>query len=70
MRYANGGVKYYAEELFDTMVGLGTNDHKLIRILVTRSEIDLDKIQDKYSQLYGRTLGSSIDVSTIYPVYI
>lgn len=31
---------YFAKQLYRSMKGLGTNDHQLIRVLVTRSEVD------------------------------
>lgn len=31
---------YYAEELYKAMKGLGTNDETLIRLLVSRSEVN------------------------------
>lgn len=69
MRYANDKYKYYAEELYKAMIGLGTDDVKLIRIIVSRSEIDLSNIKKAYKQLYNTTLESSVDVSIIFFLY-
>uniref|UniRef100_A0A1I7V668 Annexin n=1 Tax=Loa loa TaxID=7209 RepID=A0A1I7V668_LOALO len=51
---------YFAFELYQAMKGLGTKDKDLIRIIVSRSEIDLALIKQQYEQSYGRSLIDSI----------
>ncbi|KAL4002153.1 Annexin family protein [Acanthocheilonema viteae] len=51
---------YFAYELYQAMKGLGTNDKDLIRIIVSRSEIDLALIKQQYEQSYGQSLVDSI----------
>lgn len=42
--------------------GPGTREHVLNRVLVSRSEIDLQKIVVEYRAMYGRSLQDDIKV--------
>lgn len=55
--------EFYARLLNDALMGLGTNDLRLIRIIIARSEIDLDEIQKTYLKIYGHSLISDVKVS-------
>lgn len=46
------------------MKGLGTDDNTLIRIIVSRSEIDLETIKDEFEKLYEKTLKSMVENDT------
>ncbi|XP_073829571.1 annexin B10-like [Musca autumnalis] len=51
---------FFAHRLFDAISGAGTADTTLIRIIVSRSEIDLGNIKDEFERIYNRTLFSAI----------
>ncbi|XP_075049679.1 annexin A2-like [Mixophyes fleayi] len=55
---------YFADRLYNAMKGLGTQDKILIRILISRSEIDLLSIRVAYRRKYGKSLYSSIQSET------
>lgn len=50
------------EMLLGLFQGAGTKDRTLIRIMVSRSEVDLLDIRAEYKRMYGRSLYSDITV--------
>ena len=60
--------EYFATRVRDAVQGLGTKDHLLIRVLVSRSEIDMPQIKQYYKQLYGKDMVADIksDISGEY----
>ncbi|XP_051897613.1 annexin A5-like isoform X2 [Pristis pectinata] len=51
---------YFAEKLYNAMKGAGTDDNTLMRIMVSRSEIDLVDIKAAYKANYNESLHSTI----------
>lgn len=51
---------FFAKLLNKSMKGLGTNDRALIRLVVTRSEIDMVEIKSEYQALFGESLADAI----------
>ena len=47
---------YFARRLRDAVEGIGTNDSRLVRIIVSRCEVDMPLIKQEYRRLYGRDL--------------
>ncbi|XP_019338210.2 annexin A4 [Alligator mississippiensis] len=55
---------YFAERLYKSMKGLGTDDDTLIRVMVSRCEIDMLSIRNEFKSMYGKSLYSFIKGDT------
>lgn len=55
--------EFFASRLHKSMAGFGTNDQQLIRVVVTRCEVDLNDIKTAFARMYGKSLRSWIKVS-------
>ncbi|XP_076169080.1 annexin B11 isoform X4 [Ptiloglossa arizonensis] len=51
---------FFAEQLYKSMKGLGTDDDRLIRLVVTRCEVDMEEIKEMFSQMYNESLADFI----------
>ena len=60
--------EYFATRVNDAIKGWGTQDHLLIRVLITRDEIDMPQIKQYYKQLYGKDMVAAVksDISGDY----
>ncbi|KAJ1438652.1 OST-HTH/LOTUS domain [Sesbania bispinosa] len=56
--------KYFAKVLHKAMEGLGTDDTTLVRVIVTRTEIDMQYIKAEYSKKYRKTLNDAVHSET------
>ncbi|XP_030618663.1 annexin A6 isoform X2 [Delphinapterus leucas] len=56
--------EYFAERLFKAMKGLGTRDNTLIRIMVSRSELDILDVREIFRTKYEKSLYSMIKNDT------
>ena len=55
---------YFAQRIREAVKGLGTNDSKLVRVIVSRSEIDLGLIKRAYQTMYGRDMLNDVRSDT------
>jgi hypothetical protein len=55
---------YFAEGLYHSMKGAGTHDDQLIRMVVTRCEVDMEEIKHEFEKLYKKSLGKFIAEDT------
>jgi len=62
--------QYFAEKLYKSMKGAGTDDRTLIRVMVSRSEVDMMVIKEIFENTYEQSLESFIqdDCSGDYKV--
>ncbi|KAJ4851486.1 hypothetical protein Tsubulata_026236 [Turnera subulata] len=64
LQCAENPAKYFAKVLHKAMKGLGTNDTTLIRVIVTRTEIDMQYIKAEYLKKYKKTLNDAVHSET------
>lgn len=53
---------YFANRIHKAVAGMGTDDVTLIRIIISRSEIDLGTVKAEYERIYNKTLLSAVEV--------
>ncbi|OEL16009.1 Annexin D5 [Dichanthelium oligosanthes] len=64
LRCAESPARYFAKLLHKAMNGLGTSDSALIRVVVTRAEIDMQYIKAEYHKMYKGSLADAIHAET------
>lgn len=64
VRFSENRGQYFARCLHKSMAGLGTDDKSLIRLVVTRSEIDMLDIKEEFQSKYGKSLKAFIAADT------
>jgi hypothetical protein len=59
---------YFASEIKKSIKGLGTDEHTLNRIIVSRSEIDMKQIKEEFERAYNKKMESEVksDASGYY----
>jgi hypothetical protein len=56
--------RFFADRLYRSMKGAGTKDRTLVRVIVTRCEVDMVQIKQEFQKAYGQTLESFIQGDT------
>ena len=56
--------EYFATRIRDALEGIGTKDTNLIRIIISRSEIDMSLIKQAYKKLYNRDMVNDVKFDT------
>ncbi|KAD4384201.1 hypothetical protein E3N88_24369 [Mikania micrantha] len=64
LQCAENPAKYFAKVLYKAMKGLGTDDTTLIRVIVTRTEIDMQYIKAEYHKKYKKSLNDAVQSET------
>jgi annexin A7/11 len=56
--------EFFATKIHECVSGVGTKDQQLIRIIISRAEIDMDQIKTAYYRLYNRDMLGDIRADT------
>jgi len=60
VKVAESAPAYFAEKLYKSMKGAGTSDRDLIRVVVSRCEVDMVQIKSEFQQRYKQPLAQFI----------
>ncbi|XP_070544353.1 annexin A7-like isoform X2 [Ptychodera flava] len=60
VKCARNKAAYFAEQLYKSMKGLGTDDDTLIRVVVSRCEKDMEQIKHEFQRMYSQPLSQFI----------
>eukprot|EP00043_Microstomoeca_roanoka_P008836 m.84824 g.84824 ORF g.84824 m.84824 type:complete len:833 (-) comp14403_c0_seq2:869-3367(-) len=61
---ARNPARFFAERIYRACKGLGTNDVDLMRIIVSRSEVDMVQIKEIFPDITGKSLAGTIKSET------
>ncbi|KFO20427.1 Annexin A13 [Fukomys damarensis] len=64
VRCARDREGYFADRLYQAMKGAGTDEETLIRIIVTRAEVDLQGIKARFQEKYQKSLSDMVSSDT------
>uniref|UniRef100_A0A8C5LBZ2 Annexin n=1 Tax=Jaculus jaculus TaxID=51337 RepID=A0A8C5LBZ2_JACJA len=64
VRCAKDREGYFADRLYKSMKGVGTDEETLIRIIVTRAEVDLQGIKAKFQEKHQKSLSDMVRSDT------
>ncbi|KAF7824696.1 Annexin D3 [Senna tora] len=56
--------KHFAKVVGDSIIGLGTDEKSLDRVIINRAEMDMLKIREEYGRMYNSTLDDAITGDT------
>ena len=63
MRCIKDKPSVFAKVLHKSMKGLGTDDESLLRVVISRCEVDMVQIKEAFERDYKQTLGQFIAVN-------
>ncbi|WVZ98321.1 hypothetical protein U9M48_043780 [Paspalum notatum var. saurae] len=55
---------FHLQVIRSSIVGLGTDEESLTRAIVSRAEIDMEKVKEEYKARYGKTVTSDVNGDT------
>nr|KAF6404466.1 annexin A13 [Rousettus aegyptiacus] len=64
VRCARDREGYFADRLYKSMTGAGTDEETLIHVFVTRAEVDLQGIKEKFQEKYQKSLSDMVRSDT------
>ena len=59
----------FAKRLHDAMKGLGTDDNALVRVIISRCEVDMVQIKEEFQKAYNQSLAKFIEVNEKIWIY-
>lgn len=63
VQYSRDKAAYFSSRFHTTIKGPGTEDRNLMRLTVSRCEVDLENIKQRYQKIYDTPLRSDVSVS-------